>query len=78
MDKLLKRISLQYLDEQTGTIQESQNNNHKDDGVVGEEQFNRDKFQGDLQQILNKKRELSNIDQSTDDNTQAADANDNE
>ncbi|KAH0717056.1 hypothetical protein KY285_013087 [Solanum tuberosum] len=111
MDKLPKRMRLQYLDEQTSKIQEvfqefvydnlplycnhckhqghdenccrlilkkNQDNNHKDNGVVGDEQFNGEKFQGDLRQILNEKRGLANIDQSIDDNTRVADANNNE
>ncbi|KAH0749274.1 hypothetical protein KY290_028506 [Solanum tuberosum] len=81
MDKLPKRMHLQYLDEKTGKIQEvyqefvydnlplycnhckhqghdengcrlilkkNQDNNRKDNGVVGDEQFNGEKFQGDL------------------------------
>ncbi|KAH0723176.1 hypothetical protein KY285_005760 [Solanum tuberosum] len=77
MDKLPK-MRLQYLDEQTGKIQENQDKNHKGDGMVGDEQFNGEKFQGDLRQILNEKRGLANIDQSIDDNTRVADANNNE
>lgn len=49
--------------------------NHKDDEVVREEQFNGEKFQGDLQRISNEKRALANIDRSSDGNTGAADAN---
>ncbi|KAG5605059.1 hypothetical protein H5410_026551 [Solanum commersonii] len=60
MGKLPKRMCLQYLDEQTGEIQEhqghdetgcrlilkkNQDNNHKDNRVVGDEQFNGEKFQ---------------------------------
>ncbi|KAH0705864.1 hypothetical protein KY285_010392 [Solanum tuberosum] len=78
MDKLPKRMRLQYLDEKTGKIQENQDNNHKDNGVVGDEQFNSEKFQGDLRQILNEKRGLTNIDRSIDDNTRVSDANSNE
>ncbi|KAH0683369.1 hypothetical protein KY290_021955 [Solanum tuberosum] len=111
MDKLPKRMRLQYLDEQTGKIQEvfqefiydnlplycnhckhqghdenncrsilkkNQDKNHKDNGMVGDEQFNGEKFQSDLRQILNEKRGLANIDQSIDDNTRVADANNNE
>ncbi|KAH0748091.1 hypothetical protein KY290_027323 [Solanum tuberosum] len=110
MDKLPKRMSLQYLDEQTDKIQEvfqefvydnlplycnhykhqghdenscplilkkNQDKNHKDNGMVGDEQFNGENFQGDLRQILNEKRGLANIDQSIDDNTRVADANNN-
>ncbi|KAG5573243.1 hypothetical protein H5410_063009 [Solanum commersonii] len=55
MDKLPKRMRLQYLDEQTGKIQELsidfekkyQDKNHKDNGMVGDEQFNGEKFQDD-------------------------------
>ncbi|KAG5600342.1 hypothetical protein H5410_031712 [Solanum commersonii] len=111
MDKLPKRMRLQYLDEQTGKIQEvfqefvydnlplycnhckhqghdenncrlilkkNQAKNHKDNGMVGVEQFYGEKFQGDLKQILNEKRELANIDQRIDDNTRVANANNNE
>ncbi|KAH0779479.1 hypothetical protein KY290_005906 [Solanum tuberosum] len=78
MDKLPKRMRLQYLDEQTGKIQENQDKNHKGDGMIGDEQFNGEKFQGNLRQILNEKRGLANIDQSIDDNTRVADANNNE
>ncbi|KAH0773435.1 hypothetical protein KY290_010572 [Solanum tuberosum] len=78
MDKLPKRMRLQYLDEKTGKIQKNQDNNHKDNGVVGDEQFNSEKFQGDLRQILNEKRGLANIDRNIDDNTRVADANSNE
>ncbi|KAH0696258.1 hypothetical protein KY289_013740 [Solanum tuberosum] len=78
MDKLPKRMRLQYLDEQTNKIQENQDNDHKDNGVVGDEQFNGEKFQGDLRQILNEKRGLANIDQSIDDNTRVTNANNNE
>ncbi|KAH0766086.1 hypothetical protein KY285_001957 [Solanum tuberosum] len=78
MDKLPKRMRLQYLDEQTGKIQENQDKNHKDNGMVGDEQFNGEKFQGDLRQILNEKRGLANIDQRIDDNTRVANANNNE
>ncbi|XP_049399994.1 uncharacterized protein LOC125864106 [Solanum stenotomum] len=46
--------------------------------MVGDEQFNGEKFQGDLKQILNEKRGLENIDQSIDNNTRVADANNNE
>ncbi|KAG5620370.1 hypothetical protein H5410_005588, partial [Solanum commersonii] len=42
------------------------------------EQFNGEKFQGDLRQILNEKRGLENIDQSIDDNTRVAYVNNNE
>ncbi|KAG5621901.1 hypothetical protein H5410_007119 [Solanum commersonii] len=94
-DKLPKRMLLQHLDEHTGKIQEhqgrdenncrlilkmNQDHNHKDNGVVGNEQFNGKRFQGDrdLRQILNEKRGLTNISQSTDDNTQVTDANNNE
>ncbi|KAH0708616.1 hypothetical protein KY284_010043 [Solanum tuberosum] len=78
MDKLPKRMRLKYLDEQTDKIQEYQDKNHKDNGMVGDEQFNGEKFQGDLRQILNEKRGLANIDQRIDDNTRVADANNNE
>ncbi|KAH0754344.1 hypothetical protein KY290_024614 [Solanum tuberosum] len=78
MGKLPKRMRLQYLDEKTDKIQENQDNNHKDNGVVGDEQFNGEKFQGDLRQILNEKRGLANIDQSIDENTRVANANNNE
>ncbi|KAH0727260.1 hypothetical protein KY284_003125 [Solanum tuberosum] len=46
--------------------------------MVGDEQFNGEKFQGDLRQIINEKRGLANIDQSIDDNTRVAEANNNE
>ncbi|KAG5598707.1 hypothetical protein H5410_030077 [Solanum commersonii] len=46
--------------------------------MIGDEQFNGEKFQGDLRQILNEKRGLANIDQRIDDNTRVADANNNE
>ncbi|KAH0754163.1 hypothetical protein KY290_024433 [Solanum tuberosum] len=45
MEKLPKRMRLRYLDEQTGKIQENQDKNHKDNGMVGDEQFNGEKFQ---------------------------------
>ncbi|KAG5629794.1 hypothetical protein H5410_001511 [Solanum commersonii] len=59
-----------YLDEYTGKIQEhqgqdenscrlilkkNQDHNHKNDGVVGDYQYNGEKLQGDLQNNLNKK-----------------------
>ncbi|KAH0729109.1 hypothetical protein KY289_000297 [Solanum tuberosum] len=50
-------MRLQYLDKQI-------DKNHKDNGMVGDEQFNGEKFQGDLRQILNEKRGLANIDQN--------------
>ncbi|KAG5582926.1 hypothetical protein H5410_053553 [Solanum commersonii] len=86
MDKLPKRMRLQYLDEQTGhdenscrlILKKNQDKNHKDDGMVGDEQFNGEKFQGDLRQILNEKSGLANIDQSINDNTRVTDANNNE
>uniref|UniRef100_M1DHA4 NB-ARC domain containing protein n=1 Tax=Solanum tuberosum TaxID=4113 RepID=M1DHA4_SOLTU len=85
VDKLPKRMRLQYLDEQTSKIQEvfqefvydnlplycnhckhqghdenccrlilkkNQDNNHKDNGVVGDEQFNGEKFQATVSQTL--------------------------
>ncbi|KAG5632109.1 hypothetical protein H5410_003826 [Solanum commersonii] len=52
MDKRPKRMHLQYLDEQTGhdinncrlILKKNQDNNDKDDRVVGEEQFNGETF----------------------------------
>ncbi|KAG5627967.1 hypothetical protein H5410_013185 [Solanum commersonii] len=59
-------------------LKKNQDKNHKDNEMVGDEQFNGEKFQGDLRQILNEKRGLANIDQRIDDNTRVADANNNE
>ncbi|KAH0679856.1 hypothetical protein KY284_020941 [Solanum tuberosum] len=85
MDKLPKRMRLQYLDSRPVRfkscrliLKKNQDKNHKDSGMVGDEQFNGEKFQGDLRKILNEKRGLANIDQSIDDNTRVADANNNE
>ncbi|KAG5618602.1 hypothetical protein H5410_018426 [Solanum commersonii] len=59
-------------------LTKNQDKNHKDNEMVVDEQFNGEKFQGDLRQILNEKRGLANIDQRIDDNTRVADANNNE
>ncbi|KAH0730597.1 hypothetical protein KY289_001785 [Solanum tuberosum] len=54
MDKHRKRMHLQYMDKQTGTIKrKNQDNNHKDDGVVGKEQFIGEKFQAMVEAIKN-------------------------